>query len=178
MQLGHHIANPAAHGADARTLGIDARFARYHSDLGTVTGLARDRRDLDRTRSDLGNLEREQLLHQAGMRAGQRDRRAPEPLLDVQDVALEPLAVHIALTWDLLGRRQYRLDSAQVDKHCLGVLALLYDPGDDVALLTGELAERQLVLGVSQALQDDLPGGGRRDPAKTGRSVVIFGQHR
>ncbi len=58
--------------------------------------------------------------------------------------------------------------------HVLRVAALLDDAGDDVALLAGELAELHVVLGVAQPLQDDLLGGGRRDPAEAlGRVVVL-----
>src|SRR5215471_20324084 len=37
VQFGHHVAYPAAHRADARALGVDARLARDYCDLGTVT---------------------------------------------------------------------------------------------------------------------------------------------
>ena len=48
----------------------------------------------------------------------------------------------------------------------VGVAALLDDARDDVALLAGELAEPDVVLGVAQPLQDDLLGGRGGDPAE------------
>jgi hypothetical protein len=71
-----------------------------------------------------------------------------------------------------LGHRQQRLQLAQVDHDVVGVAALLDDPGDDVALLAGELAVADVVLGVAQPLQHDLLRGGRRDPAEPLGGVV------
>ena len=67
-----------------------------------------------------------------------------------------------------------RLELAEVDHHVVGVAPLLDDPGDDVALLAGELPEPDLVLGVAQPLEHDLLGGRRGDPAEAlGRVVVL-----
>ena len=81
-------------------------------------------------------------------------------------------AVRVVLAGHLLLHRQDRLQLADVDQDVLGVLALLDDAGDDVALAARVLAEGDLVLGVPQPLQDDLLGGGRGDPAEAGRGVV------
>src|SRR5215467_4188226 len=108
------------------------------------------------------------------MSARERDRWPSEALPDVQDVALDPLAVYVPLTRNLLGRRQYRLDPAKVDKHRPGILALLDYSSDDVAFLPGELSESELVLGIAQALEDDLPRGSRGNSSETCGGVVVF----
>ncbi len=95
----------------------------------------------------------------------------------MQDVALQPLPVHVPLARHLLARRQDRLDPAQIDENRLGIFALLDHPRDNVALLPGELPERQLVLSISQPLQDDLTSRGGRDPAEARRRVVVLGEH-
>src|SRR5689334_13256338 len=92
----------------------------------------------------------------------------------MQDIALQALAVHVALAGNLLGWRQDRLDPAQIHQHSLGILALLDDAGDDVAFLAGELTEGELVLGISEALQDHLARRRRSDSPKTRWRVVIF----
>jgi hypothetical protein len=84
----------------------------------------------------------------------------------------------VLLPRHLLRRWQHRLDLAEVDHHRARVAALLDDPGDDVALLAGELAVPDLVLGVAQPLQDDLLGRGGRDPAEVGRGVVVLADQR
>ena len=67
VQPGHDVAHPAAQRADAGALGVDAWPVRPHGDLGPVTGLARDRRDLHGAFGDLRHLQCEQFLHQIGM---------------------------------------------------------------------------------------------------------------
>src|SRR5690606_13732648 len=174
VQLGHHVADPAAERADARALGVHARLARADRDLGAVAGLAGDRRDLHRAVGDLGDLQGEQLAHEVRVRPRQLHRRAAVALADLHHVGAQPVAVLVALAGDLLLRRQDGLDPTEVDQHVPRVLALLDDAADDVALAAGVLAERQLVLRVAEALQDDLLGGGRRDTPETGRGVVVF----
>ena len=145
-----------------------------HRDLGAVAGLAGDRRDLDGAVGDLGHLEGEQLLDQVGVRAGQRDLRAAHALAHREDQALDPGAVLVLLPRHPLGHRQHRLELAEVDHHVVGVAALLDDAGDDVALLAGELAVADVVLGVAQPLQHDLLRGRRGDPAEAlGRVVEL-----
>src|SRR5204863_1182490 len=66
---------------------------------------------------------------------------------------------------------------AETDDHVsAGVLprVALDDASDDVALPRRELAVHPLVLGVTEALQHDLAGGGRRDTAETLWGVVPF----
>src|SRR5665811_188982 len=103
--------------------------------------------------------------------------RSSIALADMQDITAQPLAVHVPLTGHLLARRQYGLQLAEVDQHRPRILALLDDAGDDVALAAGVLAESELILGIPQALQDDLPRGGGRDSAETIRGVVILPGH-
>ncbi len=153
-------------------LALSPRTVGAHGQLGAVAGLAGDRRDLDAAVGDLGHLEREQPLDQAGVGARQQHLRPAHALAHADHHALDPRAVLVALPRHPLGRRQPRLDPAEVDQHVVGVAALLDDPGDDVALLAGELAELLLVLGVAQPLQDHLARGGRGDPAEAGRGVV------
>jgi hypothetical protein len=89
---------------------------------------------------------------------------------------VDPLAVRVALAGHLLGLRQHALDLALQRDHDdaagVGARVALDDAGDDLAFLGGELAERALVLGVAQALHDDLPGGGGGDAPEAFRRVV------
>ena len=48
VQFVHHVPHPAAHGADAGTLSVDALLMGPDRDLGAVPGLAGDRDDLHR----------------------------------------------------------------------------------------------------------------------------------
>src|SRR6185437_5287489 len=86
----------------------------------------------------------------------------------------DALAVHVALTGNLLGGRQYGLDLAQVHQHRARILALLDHAGHDVALMPGVLAERHLIFDVTQPLQDHLTGGRGRDPAEAGGRIVVL----
>ena len=174
VQLVHHVAHPLAHRADARALGVHAGHVGHHRDLGAVTGLAGDAVDLDGAVGDLGDLEGEQLLDQVGVGAREHHLRAAHALADADHQALDPGAVGVVLTGHPLPRRQQRLELAEVDHHVVGVAALLDQPGDDVALLAGELTELPLVLGVAQALQHDLLRGRGGDPAEALGGVVVL----
>src|SRR5262249_52842678 len=169
-----YITDSAAHRADARALRVDAWLPRDHGDLGAMAGLARDRGDFDGAGGNLGHFQREELAHQVRVSSRQRHRRSAESLPDMQDIALQPLTMDVPLARDLLGWRQDRLDPAQIHQDGLGVLALLDDASDDVAFLAGELAERELILGITQSLQDHLARRGGGDPAETSGRVVIF----
>src|SRR6266567_4702120 len=59
MQLGHHVAYPAAHRADAGAFGVDPWLPGDHGDLRAVPGFSGDGGDLHRAGGDLGNLKRE-----------------------------------------------------------------------------------------------------------------------
>ena len=65
FELGHHLAHPLAHRADAGALGVDARAGRPDGDLGAVARLPGDGGDLDGAVGDLGHLEGEQLPSRA-----------------------------------------------------------------------------------------------------------------
>src|SRR5258708_25821862 len=111
------------------------------------------------------------------MRTGQGHRRPAVALADVQHVAPQQLPVQVALAGHLLGRRQYRLQLAQVYQDGPRVLALLDHSGHDVTLAARVLAERELVFRVAQPLQDDLASRGRGDTAEPGPRVVVFPRH-
>jgi hypothetical protein len=91
-------------------------------------------------------------------------------------LATDPLAVRVVLAGHLLGLRQHALDLALQRHHDdaagVGARVALDDAGDDLAFLGGELAEGALVLGVAQALHDDLPGRGGGDAPEALRRVV------
>ena len=102
------------------------------------------------------------------------------PAGDADDVAAEARAVLVALAGHLLGRGQHALDRADLDDDDaagVGPGVALDDAGDDLALLGGELAERALVLGVAQALDDDLARGRRGDPPEALGGVVVLAEH-
>jgi hypothetical protein len=83
--------------------------------------------------------------------------------------------VRVLLTRHLLGRRQNRLDLADVDQDqpALGRLGVrLHNAGHDVAFPTRVLAVGEIVLGVSQPLQDDLSGGRGGNSSEVRRGVV------
>ena len=134
-----------------------------------MTGLARDRLELDDAVDDLGDLELEQPLHQAGVRARHDDLRALGRLAHLDDVGLEPAAVVVALVLHLLGLREQRLDLAEVEQR-VALVGLLDDPGDDVALAARVLLVLHLALGLADALEDHLLGRLRGDAAEVGRA--------
>ena len=136
-----------------------------------MTGLARDRLDLDDAVDELGNLELEQALHETGVRARHDDLRALGGLAHLDDVRLHAGAVVVAVAGDLLGLRQQRLDPAEVEQRVAGV-GLLDDPGDDVAFAAGVLLVLHLALGLADALQDHLLRRLRGDAAEVGGRVV------
>jgi hypothetical protein len=136
-----------------------------------VTGLARQRDDLDDAARDLGHLECEELADQRGVRPRDRDLRPLGALADTRHVDADARAVLVLLAGHLLFRRQDRLDRAEVDVHHAGVRPLLDDAGDDVALAALELAEDLVVADVAQALVDHLLGGEGGDAAEVARAV-------
>src|SRR5690348_16983022 len=116
------------------------------------------------------------------MGARQGDQRFAGTAADADDVAPQPVAVGVALAGHLFGGRDDSLGTLRLaaDPHDhqpagIGAGVTLDDSADDVALASGELAVVLLVLGVTQALQDHLPRGRRRDAAETLWGVVPFG---
>ena len=134
-----------------------------------MTRLARDGLELDDAVDDLGDLELEQPLHQARVRARHDDLRALGRLADLDDVRLQAAAVVVVLVLHLLGLRQQRLDLAEVEERVAGV-GLLDDAGDDVALAARVLLVLHLALGLADALEDHLLGGLRGDATEVGRA--------
>src|SRR5690606_19447149 len=151
-ELAHDIAHTTAHGSDARALGVDTLHGRAHRDLRPVARLAGDRGDLHGAVGDLGHLEREQFAHQVRVGARQRDLRSAGAAGHADHVGLDPGAVFVVLPRHLFGQGQHALGvAADVDDdHAarVGAGVPLDHPGDDLALLGGELAVGLLVLGV------------------------------
>ena len=91
---------------------------------------------------------------------------------DFLDHGLDALRVVVALTVDLLGLRQQRLDAlAQLHERVAGV-RLLDDAGDQLAHAVAVLLEHHVALGLADPLQDDLLGGLRGDPPEVVRRDV------
>ena len=170
-QLVHDLADAHAACADARADRVDVLVVRRDRELGAVTGLARDRADLDHAVDELRDLELEQPPHEPGVGARHDDLRALGRLADLDDVRLHAGAVVVAVARDLLGLRQQRLDPAQVEQGVAGV-GLLDDAGDDVALAAGVLLVLHLALGLANPLQDHLLGRLRGDATEVGGRVV------
>ena len=127
--------------------------------------------DLDDAVRDLGDLELEEALDEAGVGARHDDLGAFGGLSDLDDVRLESAAVVVALVGDLLGLGQERLDLAEVEER-VAVVALLDDPGHDVAFAAGVLLVLAVALGLADALQDDLLARPGRRCGRSRRGVV------
>ena len=121
--------------------------------------------DLDDAVGDLGHLELEQPLDEAGVGAADDDLRALGGLADLDDVGLDAVARLGALVRHLLGLRQQRLDPTEVEQRVAAV-GLLDDAGDDVALAVGVLLELALALGLADALAHHLAEGLGGDAAE------------
>src|ERR1700753_4009932 len=146
-----------------------------------MAGLTGHRHDFDRSVSDFGDLQREQLAHQVGMSAGERYQRLTRAAGHADDVAPHPVAVLIALAGNLLGRRDDALGGLGFAAHpdddqaaSVGAAVALDHPRDDLALPGGELAVSALVFGIAKSLQHHLTCGGGGDAATTLRSVIPF----
>ncbi len=139
--------------------------------LRAVAGLAGAGLDLDDTVADLGHLQLEQALDEAGVRAGDDDLRALGRAADLDDVGLQAGAGLGPLEGHLLGLGQQRLDLAQVEQR-VAVVELLHDPGDDVALAVGVLLELAVPLDLADALGQHLAEGLGGDAAHVVGRVV------
>ena len=157
---------------DAGTHGIDVAVVGPHRDLGAMAWLTRTGLDLDGAVGDLGDLELEQLEDETRVRPRHDDLRSFGRLAHLDDVGLEPCARVRAL-----GLRQQGLDPTEVEQGVAAV-ALLDDPGDDVALAAGVLLVLQLAFGFTDALHHDLLGGLRSDTAEVGGGHVELAAHR
>ena len=138
-----------------------------------MAGLAGASLDLDDAVGDLGHLELEQALDEPGMAPRDDDLGPFARLADLDDVGLEASAVVVALIRDLFGLGQQGLDFAQVEEG-VAIVALLDDPGDDVALTPGVLLVLAIAFGFPDALEDHLARRWSRDTAEVLRSVVPF----
>src|SRR5271166_5619749 len=99
------------------------------------------------------------------------DLRSLRRLADLDDVGLESRAVVVPLVWDLLGLGKQCLDLAEIEKR-VAIVALLDDPGHDVALATCVLLVLPVALGFADALEDHLARGLGRDPPEVLGGVV------
>ena len=102
--------------------------------------------DLDDAVGDLGHLELEQALDETGVTPRDDDLGPFARLANLDDIGLQASPVVVALIGDLFGLGQQGLDFAQVEEG-VAVVALLDDPGDDVAFTPRVL----LVLAVASA---------------------------
>ena len=93
------------------------------------------------------------------------------PERDLLDDGLDARAVVVALAVDLLGPRQQRLDAPELDER-VAVVGLLDDARDQLADAVAVLLVHHVPLGLADALQDDLLGGLRGDPAEVLRRDV------
>ena len=91
-QLVDDHAHTAAAGADAGADRVDVVVVAPHGDLRAVPWLAGAGLDLDDAVGDLGHLELEQPLDQAGVGAADDDLRALGGLADLDDVGLDAVA--------------------------------------------------------------------------------------
>src|SRR5262245_35592395 len=172
-ELGNDHAHARAARADARADRVDALRMRLDRDLRAVAGLAGDAADVDETVGDLGHLELEQRLDQLRVAARQDDLRALRAGADLGDDGLDARALLVALTVDLLGAREQRLDLAEVDEDVVAVAGLLDDAGDDLADAVDVLVVHHAPLLLADALEDDLLRRLRGDAPEALRGHVL-----
>ena len=110
------------------------------------------------------------------MAARNDDLRTLARLADLDDVRLEASTVVVVLVRDLLSLRQQGLDLAEVEEG-VAIVALLDDPGHDVALAPCVLLVLPVALGFSDALEDHLACCLGRDPPEVVGGVVPFARY-
>ncbi len=145
-----------------------------------MSRLPGDRDNFHSAVGHLRHLQPEQALDQLRVGSRQGHRGAVRPADDAHDIALDAIAVFEPLTGNLLGRREYPFDGAEVHQHDLGagpLLMVLDNPGDHLVLTIRILPIGDLLLGLAQSLHDDLLGRHRRDPAEIGRRVLPLPRH-
>src|SRR5207237_1591591 len=118
---GHDHTDARAARADAGTDRVDALGVRLDRDLRAVAGLAGDAPDLDEAVGDLRHLELEERPDQLRVPAREDHLRPLRPRAHLGDHGLDPAALLVTLTVDLLGAREQRLDLAEVDEHVVAV---------------------------------------------------------
>ncbi len=172
-QFVRDVAHAAAARADAGADGVDHVVVRRHRDLAAVSGLARERLDLDDPVGDLGHFDLEEFGDQGRVRATHDDLRTLVGLSHLDDVDLDARAVLVALEGDLLGLGQEGFDAAEVEQR-VAVVVLLDRARDDVALAVRELLVHLAPLDVADELHEDLLGGLGRDASEVlGRGVPL-----
>ena len=115
---------------------------------------------------DLGDLELEQALEEALVRPADEDLRALGRAPDLEHERLDVLADAVVLERGLLGRGQDRLDVLADVEDDRAWLDPVDRAGDELALAAGELVEDLVALDLADALEDDLLGRLRADPAE------------
>src|SRR5207248_6424089 len=106
-----------------------------------------------------------QLADELGRRAAENDLRALRLPEHVEHEGLHPVAGAVRLARRLLADRQHGLGAAEVDDD-VPALEPQRDAADDFALAVLVIVEDVLALRITRALDDDLLGGLRRDPAE------------
>ena len=163
LRLVDHLADPGPPSPHAGADRVDVGVVGGDGDLGPVARLPGAGLYLHHPVGDLGHLQLEQALHQAGMGSADHDLGAFGRLADLHDVGLEAGVGVGPLIGNLLGLGQQRLHPTQVEQGVAGV-GLLDHAGDDVALPAGVLLVLELPLRLPDALGHDLAGGLGRDP--------------
>ena len=164
-ELVHYVPDARAANADAGALRVDACVVRRDRDLRAEAGLADDVLDLDDPVGDLGDLEREELLHEVRVRPREDDDDLLALLLDVQDVGADAVARAVVLVEDLLLPGEHTLGAAEVHDDA-AALEPLHGPRDERLELRLVVVVDDVALGLADALGHDLVGRARRDPAE------------
>jgi hypothetical protein len=115
---------------------------------------------------DLGNLELEQALEEALVRPAHEDLRAARRTADLEDVGLDVLADPIVLDGRLLGRGEDGLDVVADVEDDRSRLDPVDGSGDHLAFAAREPIEDLVPLDLADALEHDLLGRLRTDPAE------------
>src|SRR5690606_3057995 len=167
-QLLHHGLHARPARTDARAHRVYVGVVRVHRDLGAAPGLAGHRLNLHDAVVNFRDLQLEQPLQPARMRAGDVDDGSARRLADLGDVHFQAGARRVRFARDLLAGNELGFDAAQVDDD-VALVHALHDAGDDVALAVGVLLVQQVALRVADALDDDLFGRPRRDTTEVPR---------
>ena len=165
-----HAHTPAA-GAHTGADRVDVGVVGGDRDLGALPWFTGTGLDLDDAVRDLGDLEFEEALDEAGVGTRHHDLGALRAATHLDDVRLHPLAGLRTVEGDLFGLRHEGLGLAQVEQRIPGI-ALLDDAGDDVALAAGVLLVFELALGFADSLAHHLLGGLSRDATEVVRGDV------
>src|SRR5579871_3560549 len=175
LQLGDHGLDAAAAHADAGADRVDGGIAGDHRHLRAAAWVAGDRADLDHPVVDLGHLLREQLGHEAAVRARQHDLRALGLPADVVDVAADAIADLKVLARDRLVAADDAFAAPEIDDD-VAVLDALDDAVDDLADAVLELLVLALAFGVADLARHHLPGHlGLHAPELEGREHLLVG---